>query len=171
MAVQTTGTTFGLILGTAISVSVKNKIVDNNTPTQPPLPKPTKKRGSNEKFEYSQFAIELMVYCIAADGEIKDTEIKIAEALIDSDEFILDKRIGKNELKLRIDEVTKFNDKTLVYLRLKHLSLQEKAKQIYDRESRDRLKLILREMVRVDSSTLSPEIQKMLLDIDTAISK
>lgn len=92
---------------------------------------------------YAELVPEIMALCMAADGEVEDSEVEIATAIIDHDEFIKDKPSALSSLLSNIENMISDKQKSNAIFKLKATTVISKISKITDDLQKERLDIIL----------------------------
>lgn len=97
---------------------------------------------SNETI-YIEIVPEIIALCLVADGEIEESEIELACAIIENDEFIYDKHAALESLTCNIEKFTAEKEKSNTIFKLKTTTILSKLKKLTDQQQKDRLIIML----------------------------
>jgi hypothetical protein len=92
---------------------------------------------------YAELIPELIALCIVADGDVEDSEIELATAIIESDELILDKHIALESLSNSIEKLLADRQKSSAIFKLKSTTIISKVVKITNTLEKERLSIIL----------------------------
>ena len=92
---------------------------------------------------YTELVPEIMALCMTADGEVEDSEVEIATAIIDHDEFIQDKQLALASLLSNIEKMLSDKQKSNAIFKLKSTTIISKISKINDDLQKERLDVIL----------------------------
>ena len=112
-----------------------------NSNREVPLLTSGSSHGSDEL--YAELVPEIMALCMAADGEVEDSEVEIATAIIEHDEFIRDKQSALESLLSNIDKMISDKQKSNAIFKLKSTTIISKISKIGDDLHKERLDIIL----------------------------
>ena len=104
-------------------------------PSLPALP-------ANASKMYSEIAVEVIAFCVAADGKVEDSEIELVTALIEADDFIEDEQAALESLLSGLESSVSDWQKSPAVTRLKATAIAAKAAKL-DQDSRERLVVVL----------------------------
>jgi len=96
---------------------------------------------------YSQIIVNLIALCIVVDGEVEDSEIEMAYAILDNDELIQKKDLTIEELGNKINEFLLLKQKSETLFKLKVLSISSKLTSLENPLEKENILLILEVML------------------------
>lgn len=114
---------------------------------------------------YQQIVPELMAVCIAADGEVEDSEIEMASNLIDGDELITDKTAALEALQTSLELLVSDKARSSAIFKLKVNTISSKVTKIDKSESKERLEIILEAMMESVSENTNEETSEVVNSI------
>lgn len=119
---------------------------------------------------YQNLLPELIALCITADGKIEESEIELATAIIEDDDFIRDKEQALKSLSDNIESLMTKKQKSNAIFKMQSASIISKIPKVESSEEKERLNIIIEGMLSsVNESELSEtkvvtdSIQKSLL--------
>ena len=92
---------------------------------------------------YSELVPEIIALCMTADGEVEDSEVEIATAIIEHDEFIQDKQRALDSLLANIENMLSNKQKSNAIFKLKSTTIASKIYKISNDIQKERLNVIL----------------------------
>lgn len=117
---------------------------------------------------YSSLIPELIALCITADGEIEESEIELATAMIENDEFIEDKENALESLALNIDRLISDRKKSSAIFKMKSSSIISKIEKINNNKEREKVNTIVEHML---SSVSTSGIEQTQVITDSITKK
>ncbi|EIC30150.1 hypothetical protein [Methylomicrobium album] len=99
--------------------------------------------GDNSAKIYIEIVPELIALCVAADGEVEDSEIELATAIIENDDLIQDKQLALESLSTNLDKLISDKKKSNAIFKLKSTTIISKVSKISDSLQKERLEVIL----------------------------
>jgi len=97
--------------------------------------------------QYEKVLPELIALCITADGEIEDSEVELATAIIEDDDIIEDKQVALESLSLNIDKFLTAKSKSNAIFKLNSSTTIAKVAKITDALHKERLEIVLEGML------------------------
>lgn len=136
------------------------KSVSDSTILSPP--DNVSKINLNEQNLYKEVVVEVIAACIAADGNIEESEIDMATLLIENDDLIFDKKGALESLRVNIDNFLQDCKKSKAIFKLKTTTIIHKADGIIDSLQRDRIDIVLDSMLDVVSAENRPDTVELI---------
>lgn len=111
---------------------------------------------------YSELLPELLALCMTADGEIEDSEVELATAIIDDDDVIQDKQSALESLSLNIDKFITAKSKSNAIFKLKSATIISKVTKVTNELHKERLEIVLEGMLESVKDEGVSETQHMI---------
>lgn len=92
---------------------------------------------------YAQVVPEVIAFCIAADGDVEDSEVETASAIIEHDDFIENKAEALEILSSTIDTLISAREKSQAVFKLKLTTLGSKVANIKAAVQKEKVAVIL----------------------------
>ncbi len=92
---------------------------------------------------YAQVVPEVIAFCIAADGDVEDSEVETASAIIEHDDFIENKAEALEILSSTIDMLISAREKSQAVFKLKLTTLGSKVANIKAAVQKEKVGVIL----------------------------
>lgn len=112
---------------------------------------------------YVELVPELIALCMVADGEIEDSEVELATAIIESDDFIENKQLALEMLSSSIDKLSADKQKSNAIFKLKSATIISKVSKISDSLQKEKIEIILEGMLESVSAEGSSDT-KLIVD-------
>lgn len=96
---------------------------------------------------YQVLLPELIALCIAADGQIEESEIEIATAMIENDDFIEDKEMALKSLSNNIENLIAKREKSNAIFKMKSATIISKIPRVEKPEEKERLNIVIEGML------------------------
>ncbi len=96
---------------------------------------------------YSEIVPQILALCMTADGNIEDSEVELATAIIENDELIQDKQTALESLSSNIDIFIANKNQSNAIYKLKATTIISKVSKITDENQKERLEVILEGML------------------------
>jgi hypothetical protein len=90
---------------------------------------------------------EILALCMVADGNIEDTEVETATAIIEGEDYIVDKQKALEQLTQNIEKYLAKREKSKAVFKLKVSSILAKIPNLESSLHKERLKIIAESML------------------------
>lgn len=95
---------------------------------------------------------ELIALCIAADGNVNDSEVELATCIIENDDLIIDKHEAFESLMMYIDKYVSDRNKSSAVFKMKIAGFAAKLSEITDSLQKENLFIVLDGFVEIAST-------------------
>ena len=119
-------------------ISKNDNDIENTSNTNP---------NNNIDEQYVHILVNLIALCIVTDGEIEDSEIEMANAIIENDDLIKEKDYAINILGESIENLLAVKEKSSTIFKLKSLSITSKVLEMKDKFQKDKILIVLEGML------------------------
>lgn len=117
---------------------------------------------------YQSLLPEVIALCIAADGQIEESEIEIATEIIKNDNFIENKDFTINALYQTLESLMEKKGKSQVIFKMHSTNIINKIPKITNSEEKERINIIIEGML---SSVSEPGIKETKVIVDSIQNK
>ena len=131
---------------------------------------PLRVSSDNAAF-YTELVPEIIAFCIAADGEIEDSEIELAAAIIEHDELIENKQAALESLSSNIENLISGKQRGQAIFKLKLTAIGSKITNINNDIQKEKLHVILEGMLDIVNDKGSSETASVINYIKNKIDR
>lgn len=117
---------------------------------------------------YQSLLPEVIALCIAADGQIEESEIEMATEIIKNDNFIENKDFTINALYQTLESLMEKKGKSQVIFKIHSTNIINKIPKIINSEEKERINIIIEGML---SSVSEPGIKETKAIVDSIQNK
>ena len=126
---------------------------------------------SAEEFIYEDLIPEILALCMVADGNVEDEEVETAIAIIEGDEYIINKQYALISLTENIEKYLAEQQKSKAVFKLKVSSILAKISNIKNVEYKERFIIIVESMLETVSADGLSETSAFVENIKARLNK